>query len=233
MASMRLTFLALCLLGASAPALTASHDWEPVRQGQGREDVSTWVRSVDGMTVKAFRGVTEVHYSALTVLALLADTNGLNNWVYHCKSSGPIDKFPADQTYARFKGIWPASDRDVMFRSTVSQQADGSIVLDSNQVEGYPQQDGHVRMPYLHNTFKLVPLKGNWTRVEFETQVDLGGLVPDWLANAVSTKAPLVTLEGLRKQVALPRYQVKSFGELPAHYHKGKPMVLPEGHLAP
>lgn len=232
MFSLRMTFIALSLLGLSAPAL-AANDWETVRQGQGRDDVSTWVRSVDGMTVKAFKGVTEVHYSALTVLALLADTSGLNNWVYHCKASGPAEKFPADHTYARFKGIWPASDRDVMFRSTVSQQADGAIVVDSNQVEGYPQQDGHVRMPYLHNTFKLVPLKGNWTRVEFETQVDLGGLVPDWLANAVSTKAPLVTLEGLRKQVALPRYQVKSFNELPAHYHKGKPMVLPEGHLAP
>lgn len=232
MASMRMTVLALCLLGASLPALSAG-DWETVRQSQSREDVGTWVRSVDGMTVKAFKGVTEVHQSALTVLAVLADTSALSNWVYHCKSSGPADKFPADHTYARFKGIWPASDRDVMFRSAVSQQADGSIVLDSNQVIGYPQQDGYVRMPYLHNTFKLIPLKGNWTRVEFETQIDLGGLVPDWLANAVSTKAPLVTLEGLRKQTEQPRYQIKSMNDLPAYYRKGKPMVLPEGHLAP
>lgn len=232
MAPLRMPILALCLLGVSLPALSAS-DWETVRQSQSREDVGTWVRSVDGMAVKAFKGVTEVHQSVLTVMAVLADTTALNNWVYHCKSSGPADKFPPDHTYARFKGIWPASDRDVMFRSAISQQADGSIVLDSNQVIGYPQQEGHVRMPYLHNTFKLVPLKGNWTRVEFETQVDLGGLVPDWLANAVSTKAPLVTLEGLRKQVEQPRYQIKSVNDLPAYYRKGKPMVVPEGHLQP
>ncbi len=232
MATLRMTIVALSLLGTSVPALSAN-EWETVREGQGRDDVSTWVRSVDGMAVKAFKGVTEVPRSALAVLALLADTGGLNNWVYQCKSSGPADKFPAGHTYARFKGIWPASDRDVMFRSTVSQQADGSILVGSNQVAGYPKQDGHVRIPYLHNTFKLIPLKGNWTRVEFETQVDLGGLVPAWLANAVSTKAPLVTLEGLRNQVGQARYQVKSVDALPAHYLKGKPIVLPEGHLAP
>ncbi len=232
MSSMRMTILALSLLSTSIPAMSAN-EWETVRQGKGREDVSTWVRSVDGMAVKAFKGVTEVRKSTLAVLALLADTGGLNNWVYQCKSSAPADKFPADHTYARFKGIWPASDRDVMFRSTVSQQADGSIVVDSNQVVGYPQQDGYVRMPYLHNTFKITPLKGNWTRVEFETQIDLGGLVPAWLANAVSTKAPLVTLEGLHNQAGQARYQIKSVNALPAYYLKGKPIVMPEGHLAP
>ncbi len=153
--------------------------------------------------------------------------------MYHCQSSIQPDKYSADHTYARFKGIWPASDRDVLFRSTVTQQADGSVLVDSLQVEGYPAQDGFVRMPYLHNTFRLVPLKGQWTRVEFETQVDLGGLVPTWLANAVSTKAPLVTLEGLKAQVGQARYQIKSVQELPTHYHTGKLIDLPASHLQP
>jgi len=232
MAILRVTISALCLACMSWPAL-AAYDWELVQQGQGREDINTWVRSVDGMAVKAFKGTTEVHQTTLTVLALLADIPGLSNWVFHCQSSVQPDKYSADHTYARFKGIWPASDRDVLFRSTVTQQADGSVLVDSQQVEGYPPQDGFVRMPYLHNTFRLVPLKGSWTRVEFETQIDLGGLVPTWLANAVSTKAPLVTLQGLKRQVGQPRYQIKSADELPAHYHKGKPIELPQWHLQP
>lgn len=52
--------------------LPASNHWEPVKQGQGREGVNTWVRSVEGMAVKAFRGQTEVHQSTLAILALLA-----------------------------------------------------------------------------------------------------------------------------------------------------------------
>lgn len=232
MTPLRTTISALGLACLTLPA-HAGNEWEAVRQGQGREDISTWVRSVDGMAVKAFKGVTEVHQTTLTVLALLADIPGLNNWVYHCQSSIQPDKYGVDHTYARFKGIWPASDRDVLFRSTVTQQADGSVLVDSQQVEGYPPQAGFVRMPYLHNTFRLVPLKGQWTRVEFETQVDLGGLVPTWLANAVSTKAPLVTLEGLQAQVGQARYQIKSVQELPTHYHKGKLIDLPASHLQP
>ncbi|KGM39767.1 hypothetical protein JY96_06275 [Aquabacterium sp. NJ1] len=229
---LRATITAVSLAGLMLPA-HAGNEWEPVRQGQGREDIGTWVRSVDGMAVKAFKGVTEVHQTTLTVLALLADIPGLSHWVYQCQSSIQPDQYSADHTYARFKGIWPASDRDVLFRSTVTQQADGSVLVDSLQVEGYPPQDGFVRMPYLHNTFRLVPLKGQWTRVEFETQVDLGGLVPTWLANAVSTKAPLVTLEGLKAQVGQARYQIKSVQDLPAYYHKGKLIDLPAWHLQP
>lgn len=233
MATTLRTMISAISLACLALPAHAGNEWEPVRQGQGREDISTWVRSVDGMAVKAFKGVTEVHQTTLTVLALLADIPGLSNWVYHCQSSVQPDKYSADHTYARFKGIWPASDRDVLFRSNVTQQADGSVLVDSQQVEGYPPQDGFVRMPYLHNTFRLVPLKGQWTRVEFETQVDLGGLVPTWLANAVSTKAPLVTLEGLKAQVGQARYQIKSVQELPTHYHTGKLIDLPASHLQP
>lgn len=233
MATTLRTMISAISLACLALTAHAGNEWEPVRQGQGREDISTWVRSVDGMAVKAFKGVTEVHQTTLTVLALLADIPGLSNWVYQCQSGVQPDKYSADHTYARFKGIWPASDRDVLFRSIVTQQADGSVLVDSQQVEGYPPQDGFVRMPYLHNTFRLVPLKGQWTRVEFETQVDLGGLVPTWLANAVSTKAPLVTLEGLKAQVGQARYQIKSVQELPTYYHTGKLIDLPASHLQP
>lgn len=223
--------MALLLITCSLFAQAAS-TWEPVRKGQGREDVSTWVRSVDGMAVKAFRGVTEVHHSTLAVLALLSDIPNLANWIYQCRSSEQPAGMPGDQTYARFRGIWPASDRDVLMVSSVSQQADQSVVVDSRQMDGYPAQSGFVRMPFLHNTFRLVPLKGGWTRVEFDTQIDLGGLVPTWLANLVATNAPLTTLEGMRQQLqSKPKYQIKSIDALPAYYLKGAPLVMPPEHM--
>ena len=231
MPSIRLTLGAMVLacIGTTASA----SDWEPMVQGQAREDIRTWVRDTEGMAVKAFRGVTEVHQPVLTVLALLADIPNLSAWVYQCQSSVQPSGWQADHTYARFKGIWPASDRDVLFQSTVTQQPDGTVVVASRQVVGYPAQDGFVRMPLLHNTFRLTPLKARWTRVEFETQVDLGGMVPTWLANMVSTKAPLVTLSGLRQQVNKPAYQIQDASELPTHYNKGQTVTLPAWHLTP
>ncbi|MFT3855960.1 MAG: START domain-containing protein [Aquabacterium sp.] len=226
--------MASLLLGAVLMGWTlacaASNAWEPVRQGNSREDISTWVRSEDGMAVKAFRGVTEVNQSTLNALALLADIPNLSNWIFKCASATVPSGYSADHTYARFNGVWPASPRDVLFKTVVTQQADGVIVVDSRQVAGYPPADDHVRMPFLHNVFRLTPLKGGWTRVEFETQIDLGGLVPTWLANLVSTQAAEVTLSGMQREIGKARYKVRSVDDLPAYYFHGKTLTLPPDH---
>lgn len=222
--------VAAAVMLASSSSWAEPRAWEPMNQAQGREAVNTWSRPVDGMTVKAFRGVTEVPYNVLSVLALLADTKALPNWVFQMQSAEtPAGQSP-DRVYARFKGIWPASDRDVLFRTSVTQGKDGVVLVESHQQDGMPAQDGYVRMPYLNNVFRLTPLDGGWTRVEFETTIDLGGLVPGWLANAVSTRAPLVTLQGMHQQLKKPAYQIKSPAELPGHYGRGF-LVLPERHL--
>lgn len=210
----------------------ASEDWALMRQAHDREDVSTWTRPVDGMAVKAFRGVTEVHANVWSVLALLADTPNLANWIFQGDSSEHPADLPLDQARLRFKGIWPASDRDVVIRTVLSQQANAVIVVDSHQVDAQPKQDCCVRIAFLHNVFRLTPLKGGWTRVEFDTLIDLGGLVPAWIANLVSTNAPLVTLQKLQQQIKKPAYQGKSVDDLPTYYLHGANLVLPEGHLS-
>lgn len=211
-------------------AWAATGPWEPVKQGTAREDVSTWVRSVDGMAVKAFRGSTEVNQSALTVLALLADTQNLPSWIFKCASAQHPAGYGHDHTYARFKGIWPASPRDALFKRVVTQEPGGAIFIETREVAGYPPAADHVRIKSLHNIFRLTPLKGGWTKIEFETQVDLGGMVPGWLANLVSTEAALVTLEGLKREVTKPKYKIKSLAELPDYYQRSKSITLPADH---
>lgn len=231
MNSMRLALCGL-LWGAASLTQAATPTWEPVRKSDERGGIQTWVRPVEGQSIKAFRGVTEVPHTALAVLALIADIPHLNTWVYQCRSARQIKSLPPEQTYARFRGIWPAANRDVLLVTHVSQQPDGSILVDSRNVNGYPLADDDVRIPSLHNTFRLIPLKGRWTRVEFETQVDVGGLVPSWLANLVATDAPLHTLQGMRKRLdEHNKYQIKSIDELPTYYLKGKQPVLSAEHL--
>lgn len=224
----RLFFVALAM--ATSTAWGASPAWDPVKQGTGREDVNTWARHVDGMAVKAFRGTTEVNQSALTVLAVLADTQNLPNWIFKCASAQHPANYGQDHIYARFKGIWPASPRDALFKRTVTQEPGGAIVMETRDVAGYPPADGHVRVASLHNIFRLTPLKGGWTKIEFETQVDLGGMIPGWLANLVSTEAPLVTLEGLKREASKPKYKIKSAAELPDFYQRNKALTLPADH---
>jgi hypothetical protein len=215
---------------STAQAQTAA-PWEAMRQANGRDEVNTWVRPVNGLDVKAFRGVTELKANAWTVLALLSDTRNLATWIFQGHTSEHVEGTPLEQARLRFKGVWPANDRDVFIRTAVNQLPSGVIVVDSTNVADQPTQDCCVRIPLLHNVFRLTPLKGGWTRVEFETLIDLGGQVPAWLANLVSTKAPLLTLQNMQQQVKKPAYQGKTATDLPTFYHHGGTFVLPEDHL--
>lgn len=220
------------LMGVASLA-AASTDWEVTGEhGPGRETVKTWARSVDGMPVKAFKGVTEVHHTVPEVLSLLSDTPSLSNWVFNVRQATHLTGPHAGNLYLQFKGIWPAADRDVMVKRQASQLPSGVVLVETRDVAGYPEQEGHVRMTSLRNTFKLTPLPGQWTRIEFETQIDVGGLIPAWIANIVSTKAPRVTLEGLHKQVQLPKYQGKTANDLPKGFSKdGTVLKFPPEHL--
>ena len=220
-------------LGCASLASAAS-DWESTGEtGQGRETVRTWARSVDGMPVKAFKGVTEVPHTATEVLSLLSDTPNLPNWVFNVRSASHLAGQPSANVYLQFKGIWPAADRDVLVKRQASQLSSGVVLVETREVEGHPEQEGFVRMRMLRNTFKLTPLPSKWTRIEFETQIDVGGLIPAWIANIVSTKAPRVTLEGIHKQIKLPKYQGRTASDLPPGFSKdGAVLKLPAEHLA-
>lgn len=221
-----------CVWSVSGQVQAAEAPWEPVRLGDSRDSIRTWVRPVDGLQVKAFRGMTELPHTTLAVLALIADVPQMHKWAYQCRVARQIKTRAESQTYTRFRGIWPASDRDVLIDTQVRQQADGSIVVESRHVADFPLSDD-VRIPYLHNTLRLTPLKGRWTRIELETQVDPGGMIPAWLANLVAIDAPLHTLAGMQRQLAAqPRYQIKSVNQLPAYYQRHQPLVIPDEHLA-
>jgi len=218
--------LAVALVGPSHAS-----EWQPMAQAEARDGVRTWSRSVPGLAVKQFRGETEVPHSVLSVLALLADVPGMAHWVFQCNTAMQPPGLPPDRMYLTFKGIWPASPRDVLLRTRINQTADGNVHVVSQAVDGMPVSDKHVRMPTLNNTFKLTPMPGEWTRIEFQTQVDLGGQVPTWLANLVSTRAPLLTLQGIKARLPQPAYQIRTTEPLPMHFYDGPKPFLPAGHL--
>ena len=55
-----------------------------------------------------------------------------------------------------------------------------------------------VKIREFSNLFEITPLSEDMTKVRFTTFVDLAGRLPSWLANAVSSRAPYVTLSGMR-----------------------------------
>jgi len=206
--------IVLAMLMLAAPTWAA--DWELNHEGTQRGEVTTYVREVSDSPVKAFKGVVELQTSATSVLAVLTAVDTFPEWIFQSQGAERLSMAEKERIHMRFNGIWPVADRDVVLANTLTQTADGEIHLHSENAEGFKdKQQGFVRIPALDNQFVITPLADGWVRVKFETFVDPGGNVPVWLANLVSTRAPLVTLEGLKEQLQQPRFANATREDLP------------------
>jgi hypothetical protein len=57
-------------------------------------------------------------------------------------------------------------------------------------------------MPRLEGSYRMEQLAANKTRVTYTVEVDIGGSVPDWMAEMVARDMPYKTLLKLRGRVA-------------------------------
>lgn len=172
--------------------------WEEVIIGETDTDLSTWRRKIPGHEVKQFRGVIVLPHPAVAILKTLDTPEEMDDWVYFCRKGEHIN---GDLTYMEYKGIWPVASRYVALKSSVWVR-DGAIFIQSRNVDSAGQDDrSMVRIPEFSNLFEITPLDANTTRVKFTTFVDLGGRLPSWIANGISSNAPKVTLRGLRDKL--------------------------------
>lgn len=204
---------ALADAGSSRPEPTS--EWQLAREAEERGEVTTWVRPVEGHTLKAFKGEVEVPHSMLTVFAVLADVQRYPEWVFQCSKARLMPEYGFDIAYVHIQGIWPVSDRDAVTRSEIFQDSEtGAITLHTRERHGlHPTQEDTVRIPVLDNKFILTPLPDGWTRITFDTFVDPGGSIPAWLANLVAIRAPRDTLESMAELMDDPKYRIQSVEE--------------------
>ncbi len=210
--------LILALLMVASPVWAqVDASWETTREGGARGDVSTWAKKVDGSPVKAFKGVVELQATMTSVLAVITAVDTFPEWIFQNQDAERLSSEHKERILMSFHGIWPVSDRDVVLANTLSQDADSRVItLHSVNAAGFiDKRDGFVRIPSLDNQFTITPLADGWVRVKFETFVDPGGSVPVWLANLVATRAPYVTLEGIKEQLQKPRFANAKREDLP------------------
>lgn len=98
--------------------------------------------------------------------------------------------------YMARKAPWPLSGRDAV---TLFERHPGDplVLTMSGNPAAYPDQPGHVRVPYTEGSWTLHG-QGSSTRVLYRQQVDPGGGIPQWLADRLAPgqmEAALAALE--------------------------------------
>lgn len=224
-----ITILSAIGVHGHASADDSSIHWEKVRDAKKRGEVTTWVRPVPGNPLKAFKGQIEVPHNMLTIFAVFSDVQRFSEWVYQCDQARLLPELGHDIAYIHIAGIWPVDDRDVVARTSISQNPD-TLAISAQTVAAsnlYPKQKKTVRIPRFTSSFIMEPLSDGWTRLTFESFADPGGAIPAWLANLVAVRAPRDTLEDMRKLMPEAQYQISDASELPPQFPQVMNMVFP------
>lgn len=182
--------------------------WQLDSESQG---IRLYTREVQGEPLKEFRGVMQVQAPLAQVAAMLADVPALPEWFFLMREARYLQVKHADDAYIylAMKGLWPVSPRDSVAQVSVTQDpATLTIHVHIKSADGIlPHQDGFVRIPSMHSSWRLTPVTNTHTEVEIVGHADPGGWIPVSIANFAVTTLPRESLKKMRVRIAQTDYR--------------------------
>jgi hypothetical protein len=204
-----LVLILLLLMGAASPA---QEHWQLKKESDG---IKIYTASKPNSNVKAIKVAYTLAATPSQLVALLLDIPSQTQWVYSTKLSYIIKKVADNELiyYTEKSMPWPASNRDVVMKLTISQHPATNIVtVHSTTVDGYmPPKPGIVRVPSSNVVWTVTPIDHDHIKIDYEAEADPGGSVPAFIVNMFLAKGPYETFKKLQAMVDRPAYKNASF----------------------
>ncbi|HTO53858.1 MAG TPA: START domain-containing protein [Myxococcota bacterium] len=187
------------------PAL-AEGGWTEVFREDG---VTVLEQPVPQRSLPDFRGEETLDAELYDVLAVILDIPQQTEWMWQCRVSRVLRREgEASVVYQVLDAKWPATDRDVVFRSTPSVVEPGRVLavrFASLEDPSVPPVPSLVRMPELSGDFRLEAQDGTHTRVTYTVSANPGGPLPAMFLRETVRQSPVDTLVGLRRRLGETR----------------------------
>lgn len=187
---------------------TTNDGWKVKKKQDG---IVAFLRDMPGSGLKEFRGIMLVKGVRLSsMVATFDDTASYTRWMHNCTESKLLKYMNVRErfTYTVTHAPWPASDRDVIVYSLMTQNPDDlSVTIDITGKPDYlPRQGRRVRIPMMKATWTFKPLKNGDVLVTYQTVTDPGGPLPLALLNLSVVDLPFFTMQKFRNVVKEDRY---------------------------
>ena len=178
------------------------------------KDISVYTRTVEGSSLKEFKGVTHIKADVNAFVALLRDADVATDWMHNVIDFNVMES-PSDTenvVYTVNKTPWPVTDRDAYIRSVMTATETGvvtsSIVAEPEFKEA---NEDYIRMPELKGSWVFTPQAEGMVEVVYQVHANPGGSLPDWLVNTIVVETPMNTLSNLQEIVVKDKYQGQTF----------------------
>lgn len=182
-----------------APGSAAPSEWTQEKSELG---VTVYTRSVEGSSIREFRGEGIVSVPIEEIVALLRTPARFKDWFPNTSESKLIKKEgDSSYQYSVMEIPWPISDRDNVLRTrlTTDDQSGRVDITVEAAPDAYPIQRGRHRVTKARGSWLLEPRENETTFVRFQMHLEPGGGLPDWMVNARTVGTPFDALLNLRK----------------------------------
>jgi hypothetical protein len=200
----RLWLLAALLSTVSVAHAGGHGTWRWLEEKRG---VRLWKLNVPGRPLPGFRGHTTIRGNIDQIANELLDAPHHTEWMHRCAESWIYERTGEKRgiLYNRTSSApWPVWDRDVVLDVVFDFNADRSaLTVHFRNLDDKlrPVPERVVRMPKLVGFYKLTQITPELTSVIYQVEVDIGGSIPDWIADQVAQDMPYYTLLSLRERV--------------------------------
>lgn len=206
--------LLVVLVQASAHGGDAEDGWVE-RARDADTGTVVWTRD-RGRAAPQFRAVASIRSSLSALAAVLLEPAEMPRWVYRTRQARALAGSMPTEGVAFVVTAMPGllSDRESVVAWRLWQEPSGRVTM-QGQAVAVPQapapDPSRVRMTDFESRWTLQPRGDGLVEVTFEGHADLGGnldlpLLRDFVHQAV-WRAPLHTIEGLRRMVGEPRFR--------------------------
>jgi hypothetical protein len=189
-------------------AAAADDGWKLKKKQDG---INAYLRDFPGSGLKEFKGIMYVKGVRLSsMVATFDDTASYTRWMHNCTESKLLKYMNVQEriTYTVTHAPWPASDRDVIVYSLMTQNPDDlSVTIAITGKPDYlPLQGRRLRIPMMKASWTFKPLKSGDVMVVYQTVTDPGGPLPLALLNLSVVDLPFFTMQKFRDVVKEVRY---------------------------
>jgi hypothetical protein len=169
--------------------MSGSNQWELEFEKDG---VKVYSLKSPGSSLKKFKGIARANYSLSQLSASFVEDNHMEtcrDWLPGCSDFQSIEPFNSqtmsDVELWKIDLIFPFSPRETLMRGFLyqdkqSKELFAEFIAAPNII---PPNEGCVRVKHMHNTWRYTPLENGEIEIEFVQDMDIGGLLPDFLLN--------------------------------------------------
>lgn len=203
----KLYLLTTLLIVAFSLGAQPSKQWKLKTDKDG---VLVYMEEGGTSSFKAVKTVTVLNTSLTKVAAVLQDVMRTPEWVYGTKSCYIVKQESPSSLYyyAEISMPWPVKNRDFIIKISMSQDEQTKVitVLAENKPDYLPVKPNLVRIRHSSGKWTISPLPGEKVKVEYELEVDPGGILPPAIVNMFSYDGPFRSFKKLPERVKMAAY---------------------------